>query len=28
MVKEGAELRQIADNVVVKCPLTKDGSRR
>ncbi|MGH7275523.1 MAG: transaldolase family protein, partial [Candidatus Rokuibacteriota bacterium] len=25
MVKEGQELRQIADNVVVKCPLTKDG---
>ena len=25
MVKEGKELRQIADNVVVKCPLTKDG---
>src|SRR5260370_5582163 len=25
MVKEGEELRQIADNVVVKCPLTKDG---
>src|SRR5439155_1585693 len=24
MVKEGEELRQIADNVVVKCPLTKD----
>ncbi|HSE93782.1 MAG TPA: fructose-6-phosphate aldolase [Methylomirabilota bacterium] len=25
MVKEGQELAQIADNVVVKCPLTKDG---
>ncbi len=25
MVKEGAELAQIAPNVVVKCPLTKDG---
>ncbi|MFQ5947046.1 MAG: fructose-6-phosphate aldolase [Anaerolineae bacterium] len=25
MVKEGKELAQIADNVVVKCPLTKDG---
>ena len=25
MVKEAEELRQIADNVVVKCPLTKDG---
>jgi transaldolase len=25
MVKEADELRQIADNVVVKCPLTKDG---
>ena len=25
MVKEAQELRQIADNVVVKCPLTKDG---
>jgi transaldolase len=25
MVKEAEELRQIADNVVVKCPLTRDG---
>ncbi len=25
MVKEGAELAQVAANVVVKCPLTKDG---
>ncbi len=25
MVKEGQELHQIAPNVVVKCPLTKDG---
>ena len=25
MVKEGKELAQIASNVVVKCPLTKDG---
>lgn len=25
MVKEGKELAQIAGNVVVKCPLTKDG---
>ena len=25
MVKEGAELAQVASNVVVKCPLTKDG---
>ena len=25
MVKEGEELGQIAPNVVVKCPLTKDG---
>ena len=25
MVKEAEELRQIAPNVVVKCPLTKDG---
>lgn len=25
MVKEAEELRQIAENVVVKCPLTKDG---
>ncbi len=25
MVKEGEELSQIAQNVVVKCPLTKDG---
>src|SRR6266849_5189929 len=25
MVKEGEELAQIAQNVVVKCPLTKDG---
>ncbi len=25
MVKEGKELAQIAENVVVKCPLTKDG---
>ena len=25
MVKEGEELHQIAPNVVVKCPLTKDG---
>ena len=25
MIKEGQELAQIADNVVVKCPLTKDG---
>jgi len=25
MVKEGKELAQIAPNVVVKCPLTKDG---
>jgi transaldolase len=25
MVKEAEELRHIADNVVVKCPLTKDG---
>ncbi len=25
MVKEGQELAQIARNVVVKCPLTKDG---
>jgi transaldolase len=25
MVKEGEELNQIAPNVVVKCPLTKDG---
>jgi transaldolase len=27
MVKEGEELAQIAPNVVVKCPLTKDGLR-
>jgi transaldolase len=27
MVKEAEELRQIAPNVVVKCPLTKDGLR-
>ena len=25
MIKEGKELAQIAPNVVVKCPLTKDG---
>jgi transaldolase len=25
MVKEGKELAQIAPNVVVKCPLTRDG---
>ena len=25
MVKEGKELAQIAENVVVKCPLTRDG---
>src|SRR5438552_4321420 len=25
MVKEGEELAQVAKNVVVKCPLTKDG---
>ena len=25
MVKEGKELAQVAPNVVVKCPLTKDG---
>ena len=25
MVKEGKELAQVAKNVVVKCPLTKDG---
>jgi transaldolase len=25
MIKEGEELSQIAPNVVVKCPLTKDG---
>ena len=25
MVKEGKELAQVASNVVVKCPLTKDG---
>ena len=25
MIKEGAELAQVAPNVVVKCPLTKDG---
>jgi transaldolase len=25
MIKEGEELHQIAPNVVVKCPLTKDG---
>src|SRR5262249_24350605 len=25
MIKEGEELAQIAANVVVKCPLTKDG---
>ena len=25
MVKEGEELAQIAPNVVVKCPLTRDG---
>jgi transaldolase len=25
MVKEAKELRQIAENVVVKCPLTRDG---
>jgi len=25
MVKEGKELAQIAENVVVKCPLTKEG---
>ena len=25
MVKEGKELAQVAANVVVKCPLTKDG---
>ena len=25
MVKEGKELKEIAKNVVVKCPLTKDG---
>lgn len=25
MVKEGKELAQIADNVVVKCPLTREG---
>ena len=25
MVKEGAELAQVASNAVVKCPLTKDG---
>ena len=25
MVKEGEELAQVAPNVVVKCPLTKDG---
>jgi len=28
MVKEGKELVQVAPNVVVKCPLTKTGSRR
>ena len=27
MVKEGKELAQVAPNVVVKCPLTKDGLR-
>ena len=27
MVKEGEELAKIAPNVVVKCPLTKDGLR-
>jgi transaldolase len=27
MVKEGEELAQVAANVVVKCPLTKDGLR-
>jgi transaldolase len=27
MVKEGRELAQIAPNVVVKCPLTRDGLR-
>jgi transaldolase len=27
MVKEGEELAQIAPNVVVKCPLTRDGLR-
>ena len=27
MVKEGKELVQVAPNVVVKCPLTKDGLR-
>ncbi len=27
MVKEGKELAQIAANVVVKCPLTRVGSR-
>ena len=27
MVKEGKELAQVAANVVVKCPLTKDGLR-
>src|ERR1051325_12137289 len=25
MLKEGKELAQVAPNVVVKCPLTKDG---
>src|SRR5258707_14534856 len=25
MVKEGRELKEISKNVVVKCPLTKDG---
>jgi len=25
MIKEGKELKEIAKNVVVKCPLTKDG---
>ena len=25
MIKEGQELAQIAENVVVKCPLTRDG---
>jgi len=25
MVKEGKELAQVASNVIVKCPLTKDG---
>jgi transaldolase len=27
MMKEGKELAQVAPNVVVKCPLTKDGLR-